>query len=64
MVSGTRQNTLRFLVGPGRPEAFDFASFNAATYTRAVSARRMQSENAPKVLYPNDEMEQGKTAAA
>ena len=41
------------------PEAFDFASFNAGDYTRAVLAK-IQSETLSKVLYPNDELEQGK----
>ena len=41
------------------PEAFDFASFNAGDYTRAVLAK-VQSETLSKVLYPNDELDQGK----
>ena len=51
-------NTLR-LWSAMAPEAFDFASFNAGDYTRAVLAK-VQSENLSKVLYPNDEFEQGK----
>ncbi|APD48024.1 glycogen/starch/alpha-glucan phosphorylase [Synechococcus sp. CS-602] len=51
-------NTLR-LWSAQAPEAFDFASFNAGDYTRAV-LQKMQSETLSKVLYPNDEMEQGK----
>jgi len=51
-------NTLR-LWSAMAPEAFDFASFNAGDYTRAVLAK-MQSETLSKVLYPNDEFEQGK----
>ena len=41
-------------------ESFDFAAFNQGDYYRAVEAK-MQSENITKVLYPNDEMVQGKT---
>ncbi|MCT0213122.1 MULTISPECIES: glycogen/starch/alpha-glucan phosphorylase [unclassified Synechococcus] len=51
-------NTLR-LWSAQAPESFDFASFNAGDYTRAV-LQKMQSETLSKVLYPNDEMEQGK----
>jgi starch phosphorylase len=51
-------NTLR-LWSAMAPEAFDFASFNAGDYTRAVLAK-VQSETLSKVLYPNDEFEQGK----
>ena len=51
-------NTLR-LWSAQAPEAFDFASFNAGDYTRAVLAK-IQSETLSKVLYPNDELEQGK----
>ena len=51
-------NTLR-LWSAMAPEAFDFASFNAGDYTRAVLAK-IQSETLSKVLYPNDELEQGK----
>ena len=51
-------NTLR-LWSAMAPEAFDFASFNAGDYTRAVLAK-VQSETLSKVLYPNDELDQGK----
>jgi starch phosphorylase len=51
-------NTLR-LWSAHAPEDFDFASFNAGDYTRAV-LHKVQSETLSKVLYPNDEMEQGK----
>jgi starch phosphorylase len=40
-------------------ESFDFAAFNQGDYYRAVEDK-MQSENITKVLYPNDEMVQGK----
>ena len=40
-------------------ESFDFAVFNQGNYMSAVTAK-MQSENITKVLYPNDEPEQGK----
>ncbi len=40
-------------------ESFDFAAFNQGNYMSAVNAK-MQSENITKVLYPNDEPEQGK----
>ena len=51
-------NTLR-LWSAMAPDAFDFASFNAGDYTRAVLGK-VQSETLSKVLYPNDELEQGK----
>ena len=51
-------NTLR-LWSAMAPEAFDFASFNAGDYTRAVLGK-MQCETLSKVLYPNDEFDQGK----
>ncbi|MFM8975390.1 MAG: glycogen/starch/alpha-glucan phosphorylase [Vulcanococcus sp.] len=51
-------NTLR-LWSAMAPEAFDFASFNAGDYTRAVLGK-VQSETLSKVLYPNAEFEQGK----
>ena len=41
-------------------ESFDFAVFNHGDYYRAVEDK-MYSENITKVLYPNDEMIQGKT---
>ena len=40
-------------------ESFDFAAFNHGDYYRAVEDK-MASENITKVLYPNDEMIQGK----
>ncbi|MBE9140910.1 glycogen/starch/alpha-glucan phosphorylase [Nodosilinea sp. LEGE 07088] len=40
-------------------EAFDLEAFNAGDYFGAV-AKKMISENITKVLYPNDETEQGK----
>jgi starch phosphorylase len=51
-------NTLR-LWSAMAPDAFDFASFNAGDYTRAVLGK-VKSETLSKVLYPNDEFEQGK----
>ncbi|MCT0223751.1 glycogen/starch/alpha-glucan phosphorylase [Synechococcus sp. CS-1328] len=51
-------NTLR-LWSAQAPDDFDFASFNAGDYPKAV-LRKTQSETLSKVLYPNDEMEQGK----
>jgi glycogen phosphorylase len=41
-------------------ESFDFAAFNHGDYYRAVEDK-MHSENITKVLYPNDEILQGKT---
>jgi len=41
-------------------ESFDFAAFNHGDYYRAVEDK-MRSENITKVLYPNDEVLQGKT---
>jgi glycogen phosphorylase len=41
-------------------ESFDFAAFNHGDYYRAVEDK-MNSENITKVLYPNDEILQGKT---
>src|SRR5262245_39049839 len=40
-------------------ESFDFAAFNHGDYYRAV-ADKMESENIAKVLYPNDELAQGR----
>jgi glycogen phosphorylase len=40
-------------------DSFDFSSFNHGDYFRAVM-QKMESENISKVLYPNDEMPQGK----
>jgi glycogen phosphorylase len=41
-------------------ESFDFAAFNHGDYYKAVEDK-MFSENITKVLYPNDEVIQGKT---
>lgn len=41
-------------------ESFDFEAFNHGDYYRAVEDK-MFSENITKVLYPNDEVAQGKT---
>ncbi|MFA5204115.1 MAG: glycogen/starch/alpha-glucan phosphorylase [Lentisphaeria bacterium] len=41
-------------------ESFDFAAFNHGDYYRAVEDK-MVSENITKVLYPNDDVIQGKT---
>jgi starch phosphorylase len=51
-------NTLR-LWRAEAPESFDFAAFNQGDYYRAVDTK-VVSENLTKVLYPNDEPEQGK----
>jgi glycogen phosphorylase len=40
-------------------ESFDFSSFNQGDYYKAVE-NKMKSENISKVLYPNDEMLEGK----
>ncbi|MGV8091486.1 MAG: glycogen/starch/alpha-glucan phosphorylase [Mangrovibacterium sp.] len=40
-------------------ESFDFSSFNHGDYLRAVM-EKVESENISKVLYPNDETDQGK----
>ena len=40
-------------------ESFDFAAYNQGDYYRAVE-EKMSSENITKVLYPNDELVQGK----
>jgi starch phosphorylase len=40
-------------------ESFDFSAFNHGDYYRAVE-QKMNSENITKVLYPNDEVVQGK----
>ena len=41
------------------PESFDFQDFNVGDYMGAVQ-EKMDSENITKILYPNDEPEQGK----
>ncbi|MBE7489096.1 glycogen/starch/alpha-glucan phosphorylase [bacterium] len=40
-------------------ESFDFAAFNLGDYTQAVQ-EKIKSENISKVLYPNDDSQQGK----
>jgi glycogen phosphorylase len=52
-------NTLRLWKAEA-VESFDFAAFNYGDYYRAV-ADKVESENISKVLYPNDELIQGKT---
>jgi starch phosphorylase len=52
-------NTLRLWKAEA-VESFDFAAFNHGDYYRAV-ADKLESENIAKVLYPNDELHQGKT---
>jgi starch phosphorylase len=51
-------NTLR-LWRAEAPESFDFAVFNRGDYYGAVN-QKVVSENLSKVLYPNDEVIQGK----
>ncbi|MDE2050892.1 MAG: glycogen/starch/alpha-glucan family phosphorylase, partial [Gammaproteobacteria bacterium] len=51
-------NTLR-LWSAQAPESFDFAVFNRGDYYGAVN-QKVVSENLSKVLYPNDEVIQGK----
>ncbi|MGF1538590.1 MAG: glycogen/starch/alpha-glucan phosphorylase [Elainellaceae cyanobacterium] len=51
-------NTLRLWKAEA-PESFDFYAFNTGDYYGAVDAK-VTSENITKVLYPNDEMVQGK----
>ncbi len=51
-------NTLRLWKAEA-VESFDFAAFNHGDYYRAV-ADKMESENITKVLYPNDELIQGR----
>jgi glycogen phosphorylase len=41
------------------PESFDFQDFNVGDYMGAVR-EKMDSENITKILYPNDDTEQGK----
>jgi starch phosphorylase len=52
-------NTLRLWKAEA-VESFDFAAFNHGDYYRAV-ADKVESENISKVLYPNDELIQGRT---
>lgn len=51
-------NTLRLWAAEA-PESFDFEAFNSGDYLGAVK-RKMMSENLSKVLYPNDNISQGK----
>lgn len=51
-------NTLR-LWSAQATESFDFDAFNAGDYSGAVF-KKMESETISKVLYPNDNMTQGK----
>jgi len=51
-------NTLRLWKAEA-PESFDFAVFNRGDYYGAVN-QKIVSENLSKVLYPNDEADQGK----
>lgn len=51
-------NTLRLWAAEA-PESFDFEAFNSGDYVKAVQAK-MTSENLSKVLYPNDNLSQGK----
>jgi glycogen phosphorylase len=51
-------NTLRLWAAEA-PESFDFDAFNSGDYVRAVQ-EKMMSENLSKVLYPNDNISQGK----
>jgi glycogen phosphorylase len=51
-------NTLRLWTAEA-PESFDFGAFNAGNYAGAVH-KKMVSENVSKVLYPNDDSDQGK----
>jgi glycogen phosphorylase len=51
-------NTLRLWTAEA-PESFDFEAFNAGNYAGAVH-KKMVSENVSKVLYPNDDSDQGK----
>lgn len=51
-------NTLRLWAAEA-PESFDFEAFNSGDYVKAVQAK-MTSENLSKVLYPNDNVSQGK----
>ncbi len=51
-------NTLRLWAAEA-PESFDFKAFNSGDYLGAVQ-EKMVSENLSKVLYPNDNVSQGK----
>jgi starch phosphorylase len=60
-ILGYRNNTANLLRlwKAEATESFDFAAFNQGDYWRAVD-QKMESENITKVLYPNDELVQGK----
>jgi glycogen phosphorylase len=51
-------NTLRLWTAQA-PESFNFEAFNSGDYYGAVGMK-VSSENLSKVLYPNDEQDQGK----
>lgn len=51
-------NTLRLWTAQA-PESFNFEAFNSGDYYGAVDMK-VSSENLSKVLYPNDEQDQGK----
>jgi glycogen phosphorylase len=51
-------NTLRLWKSEA-PKSFDFQSFNAGNYNNAVN-QKIICENISKVLYPNDEQDEGK----
>ncbi|WP_390883072.1 glycogen/starch/alpha-glucan family phosphorylase [Kovacikia minuta] len=51
-------NTLRLWAAEA-PESFDFEAFNSGDYAGAVQ-QKVFSENISKVLYPNDNVSQGK----
>lgn len=51
-------NTLRLWAAEA-PESFDFEAFNSGDYLKAVQ-EKMFSENLSKVLYPNDNISQGR----
>jgi starch phosphorylase len=55
---GNTTNTLRLWKSEA-PESFDFQAFNRGNYYGAVD-QKVASENLTKVLYPNDELIQGK----
>ena len=61
-VAGYQVNTVNLLRlwKSEAPESFDFQAFNAGQYYRAVE-QKMNAENISKVLYPNDESEQGRS---
>jgi starch phosphorylase len=60
-ILGYRNNTANLLRlwTAGATESFDFAAFNQGDYWGAVE-EKMASENITKVLYPNDEVLQGR----